>query len=313
MSQDEFTIIERYFASIAQDSDNVVMGPGDDCAVLHVPSGHELCVTTDTLNESVHFPENCPAAVVAQRTLAANLSDLAAMGATPHSFLLAMTLPHADEDWLCEFSKVLAEGMRQYDVPLVGGNLSRGAMSLTITANGIVPVGGAITRSGAQPGDGIYVSGYIGDAGAGLERYQRDPSARDYLIERYINPTPRVELGQMLRDVATAMIDVSDGLVADLTHLCESSKAGAELELRDVPLSEEFVEALDDVKVALSSGDDYELCFTSSADDGTIERIKQESGVNLTRIGRIIENPKLDVFDNGKLIVLDQEGYLHFE
>ena len=171
MTTQEFSIIERYFKSISnlsQHQNTVIIGPGDDCAVLRVPDDMELCISTDTLLEGVHFLPNSRAKIIASRTMAANLSDLAAMGAIPYAFLLAMTFPEAKEDWLEDFSTTLAEIIEQYQVPLVGGNLSKGPLSLTVTVMGTVPAGSAIKRSGASVGDDIYVTGTLGDAAQGL-------------------------------------------------------------------------------------------------------------------------------------------------
>lgn len=313
MSQDEFAIIKRFFATMSEMTEGVVQGPGDDCAILRVPEGTELCVSTDTLIAGVHFPELAPPAMVAQRTFAANMSDLAAMGATPHSFVLAMTLPHVDEDWLGRFSKVLGDCASEYGIPLVGGNLSRGPLSLTMTVNGVVPAGQAIRRSGAKVGDEIYVSGCVGDAGAGLEMLEENPDSKCYLVDRYANPTPRIELGIALRGVATAMIDVSDGLLADLMHLLHASAVGAEIEISRVPLSADLQKRISHVSSALNAGDDYELCFTTSADRQTIEEIAQETGVALSRIGEVIKGTGLQAYDQGQPLVIDKEGYRHFQ
>ena len=247
MTQDEFSIIERYFGSFPQPgktpapepASGVALGPGDDCAILTIPPGFELCASTDTLLADVHFPATAPAAVVARRTLGANLSDLAAMGARPHAFLLALTLPAAEASWLEAFSVCLHRLSATWEIPLAGGNLCRGPLSLTMTVFGTAPAGTMIRRAGANQGDDIYVTGHIGDAGAGLQLFLQDPalsdSASKELIRRYTAPTPRIETGQALRQIATAMIDISDGLLADLEHLLTASGAGAEVEVERIP------------------------------------------------------------------------------
>ena len=195
MSTREFSIIERYFkplSNLSQHGNSVIIGPGDDCAVLRIPDDMELCVSTDTLLEGVHFLPNSPAKVVASRTMAANLSDLAAMGATPYAFLLAMTFPEAREDWLEEFSTTLAEIIELYQVPLVGGNLSKGPLSLTVTIMGTVPAGSAIKRTGASVGDDIYVTGTLGDAAQGLALLRKG-EIDGYLVSRYQFPVARIE------------------------------------------------------------------------------------------------------------------------
>ena len=314
MSQDEFTIISRYFASIAGASEHVVVGPGDDCAVLNVPVGCELCVSTDTLVSGVHFPDGAPAQVIANRTLAANLSDLAAMGAEPHSFVLALTIPRADDDWLRDFSDALKVGSERYGIPLVGGNLSRGPLSVTMTVNGVVPIGEAITRNGAKEGDAIYVTGFIGDAGQGLKLYQSEGHADCYLIDRYINPTPRIEAGLALRGIATAMIDVSDGLAGDLSHLLAASRVAGQIDLGKIPLSPELEKRTADVAhTALISGDDYELCFTAHVNDlARVSQVAREINLAVTMIGSVSAGAGLRVFDNGDPVKLDLSGYQHF-
>jgi thiamine-monophosphate kinase len=237
MSTREFSIIERYFKSISnlsQHENTVIIGPGDDCAVLRVPDDMELCVSTDTLLEGVHFLPNSRAKVVASRTMAANLSDLAAMGATPSAFLLAMTFPEAREDWLEEFSTTLAEIIEQYQVPLVGGNLSKGPLSLTVTIMGTLPAGSAIKRSGASVGDDIYVTGTLGDAAQGLA-LSRKGAADGYLVSRYQFPTARIAAGRRLRGLANSLIDISDGLVAEIGHLAETDSLGAEIAAWELP------------------------------------------------------------------------------
>ena len=317
MSEHEFEIIERYFKVISKSSAGVVLGPGDDCAVLAFPGDTEVCVSTDTLIEEVHFPANCSAAMVASRLVGSNLSDLAAMGAVPHSCLIAMTMPEADPGWLAEFSETLSQLIDQYGLSLVGGNISRGELSLTMTVLGTVPVGEALTRQGARPGDSIYVTGTLGDAGQGLTHLLsgRDPGG--FLTSRYRTPTPRLEAGCQLRGIATAMIDISDGLVADLGHLCRESQVGAVVELTSVPVSDDLVAALGDVEarcLALTAGDDYELCFTAPGE--AMKRLRplaEASRLQITQVGRIGSDGGIDVLDaEGNCVEIGNPGYLHF-
>lgn len=315
MTLHEFAVIEKFFKIIARSGDGVVLGPGDDCALLSVPPGHELCVSTDTLIEGVHFPPRSAAALVAQRTVAANLSDLAAMGAMPFACLLAMTLPSADETWLAAFSKRLSSLLDAAGLPLVGGNLSRSApISLTMTVMGTVPAGSAVRRTGARQGDGIFVTGTLGDAREGLGRLLAGD--RDgYLAERYANPPSRITVGARLRDLASAMIDLSDGLAGDIVHIMECSEVGAEIRMDSLPLSDALIAQVGQqqaARMALFGGDDYELCFTapmSRAD--AIQAIATETRTPITRIGRVT-GERLRVIDLQGDPVEDLAGYQHF-
>ena len=319
MSTREFSIIERYFKSISnlsQHENTVIIGPGDDCAVLRVPDDMELCVSTDTLLEGVHFLPNSPATVVASRTMAANLSDLAAMGATPYAFLLAMTFPEAREDWLEDFSTTLAEIIEQYQVPLVGGNLSKGPLSLTVTIMGTVPAGSAIKRSGASVGDDLYVTGTLGDAAQGLA-LSRKGEADGYLVSRYQSPVARIAAGRQLRGLANSLIDISDGLVAEIGHLAETDSLGAEIAAWQLPLSKELVKSAGEdiaINMALFSGDDYELCFTADpADSGEIKAVSDSIDVPMTRIGVVTDGGEIVIRDSkGELMDFGDAGYEHF-
>jgi thiamine-monophosphate kinase len=319
MSTREFSIIERYFKSISnlsQHENTVIIGPGDDCAVLRVPDDMELCVSTDTLLEGVHFLPNSRAKVVASRTMAANLSDLAAMGATPYAFLLAMTFPEAREDWLEDFSTTLAEIIEQYQVPLVGGNLSKGPLSLTVTIMGTVPAGSAIKRSGASVGDDIYVTGTLGDAAQGLA-LSRKGEADGYLVSRYQFPVARIAAGRQLRGLANSLIDISDGLVAEIGHLAETDSLGAEIAAWELPLSKELVKSAGEdiaISMALFSGDDYELCFTADpADSGEIKAVSDSIDVPMTRIGVVTDGGEIVIRDSkGEPMDFGNAGYEHF-
>jgi thiamine-monophosphate kinase len=319
MGTREFSIIERYFKSISnlsQHENTVIIGPGDDCAVLRVPDDMELCVSTDTLLEGVHFLPNSRAKVVASRTMAANLSDLAAMGATPYAFLLAMTFPEAREDWLEDFSTTLAEIIEQYQVPLVGGNLSKGPLSLTVTIMGTVPAGSAIKRSGASVGDDIYVTGTLGDAAQGLA-LSRKGEADGYLVSRYQSPVARIAAGRQLRGLANSLIDISDGLVAEIGHLAETDSLGAEIAARELPLSKELVKSAGEdtaISMALFSGDDYELCFTADpADSGEIKAVSDSIDVPMTRIGVVTDGGEIVIRDSkGEPMDFGNAGYEHF-
>lgn len=316
MTENEFAIIEHYFKSIFDASPGVDLGPGDDCAVISLPDDSQLCLSTDTLVEGVHFLPGASAELVAARTLAANLSDLAAMGARPHSFLLAITMPDTDEHWLKAFSSALKQLSRHYGVPLIGGNLSQGQLALTITITGTVPLGQAVQRDGARAGDEIYVTGTLGDAAGGLAQL-RAGETQGYLVSRYAAPTPRLEAGERLRQIAHAMIDISDGLVADLGHICKASGVGALIDSTQLPLTKElraFAGQERAPRLALFAGDDYELCFTAAeADAERIMALAAELSLPMTRIGSITGNGEVVVLDeNSEAIINDRTGYQHF-
>lgn len=319
MSSREFEIIERYFKSLSnlsQHENTVVLGPGDDCAVLRVPDDMELCVSTDTLIEDVHFLPNSQAKVVVSRTMGANLSDLAAMGATPYAFLLAMTFPEAKEDWLEDFSITLSEFIEKHQVPLVGGNLSKGPLSLTVTIMGTVPPGSAIKRSGAAVGDDIYVTGMLGDAAQGLALLRKG-QAEGYLVDRYQFPEARLEAGQRLRGLAKSLIDISDGLVAEIGHLAETNSLGAEIAAWELPLSKELVESAGQdsaIRMALFSGDDYELCFTANPQDSDeIIALSNSLDLPMTRIGVVTDDGRIIIRDTkGEPMRFSGAGYEHF-
>jgi thiamine-monophosphate kinase len=312
----EFSIIEHYFKSIATQSDGVVLGPGDDCAILSFPAGYEACLSTDTLVENVHFPRYCPPHVVAARTMGANLSDLAAMGAEPHSFLLSLTLPSVDEQWLQEFSEALWQLIQRYRISLAGGNLSKGSLSISMTAIGKLPANTAVRRSGAKVGDDIYVSGTLGDAARGLELVKQG-NYENYLADRYCEPSPRLSTGMALRGIASSMIDLSDGLFGDLNHVCQASGKGAVIEARRLPISDELRASAgraSAVRMALFSGDDYELCFTAApAMRSKVKAVATETGVPLTRIGGIREGSEVVAVDrDGVPLPYGGASYQHF-
>jgi thiamine-monophosphate kinase len=308
----EFDIIEKYFLG-AMMPDYVSSGPGDDCAVFSVPDGHELCVSTDTLLAGVHFPEDAVPAVAARRAIGANLSDLAAMGATPHGMTVALTIPSVDSLWLESFA---AENLRlasAHQCPIVGGNLARGQLSITITVFGVLPGASALTRSGARSGDFVYVSGALG-AAAGAVAQLGAAQANPVLLARYESPEPRLMLGQKLRGIANSAIDLSDGLLADLSHILKASQLGAELKLDAVPVAEplrEVYSAEDALQFALSGGDDYELCFSASpVHAAQIQELADQCQVVVTHIGTLSDSFAGIRTDAGT--ELAAAGYQHF-
>lgn len=315
---DEFALIRHYFVDGGAMRDDVVLGIGDDAAVLRVPPGQELVVTTDSLVSGVHFPAGLAPDAIGYRALAANLSDLAAMGAQPAWVLLALTLPEAEDDWLKAFSQGFFRLAKQHGVALIGGNVARGPLNVTITAHGLLPAGKALTRSGARPGDAVFVTGHPGDAAAGLQLIQagrHEPG--NPCVQRFCYPEPRIAAGQALRGIASAVIDISDGLLADLSHLLEAGNHGATLELDQLPLSA-CLRGSHAMEVArrlvLTGGDDYELCFTVPAEKlPALEECVKPFGCAVTRIGTIDASPGLRLRDeHGNVASTDPAGYLHF-
>lgn len=317
----EFDLIGRYFADGGHQRKDVLVGIGDDCAVTSVPANQQLAVTTDTLVSGVHFLEDAPARSVAYKAVAVNLSDLAAMGAEPAWISLSLSMPQVNEAWLEEFVTGLFELTRYYSVQLVGGDTVKGPLAMTITAQGFIPPETALKRSTARPGDWIYVSGTTGDAGAGLALLQGKIEAkeadREYLINRHLYPTPRVAVGTSLRRIASSCIDVSDGLLADLTHILKQSGCGATVHVDRLPVSSELfncVGAQEAYKYALTAGDDYELIFTVNEEQrGNLETSLASTGVKATCIGQVTGQKghvDLKLYDTAYELN-DSNGYEH--
>jgi len=325
MALNEFALIERFFTDIGYSSTqqfpHIVQGVGDDCALLDLPRDKILAVSSDTFIAGVHFPEDAAPYDIARRCLAAAISDLAAMGAKPLGFTLALTLARVDESWLHNFSEGLREAAEFYVIPLIGGDTTRGSLSITLHVHGSVPRSGGLRRSGARPGDSIFVSGSLGDAAAALALMQGDLSVDEndqhFLYSRFYAPQARVVLGETLLDVATAAIDVSDGLLADLGHIVRASGVAAEIDLPKLPLSESL-QRLDDAdrayQFALAGGDDYELCFTARPDQHVfLTEFSELLDVRITEIGRILDGEGIRCLDaGGNAVVLGNTGYQHF-
>lgn len=322
MAFGEFDLIDSYFSHRQHQRSDVLLGIGDDGAVLKCPERSELVVVTDTMVAGVHFDQHTPARAIGHKIVAVNLSDLAAMGAEPAWISLALTIPHIDHDWLASFSHGLRDICDYYGCQLIGGDTTQGPLTITVTAHGWLPQGTAIRRDGAKPGDWLYVSGTLGDAGLALAAQQKRLRIADdhYLRarERLYMPTPRVALGQSLRAIASSAIDVSDGLIADLQHILNASQVGARLSLQELPLSLAMTESVDQqqaIALALSSGDDYELCFTvPESRRGVLDTLLARSPTKPTCIGRIISEPgKLKLELDGEPWQLSQApGYQHF-
>jgi len=317
MPLSEFQLIERYLSRLGAQRDDVVLGVGDDAALVRPPVGMELALAADAIVEGIHFPAGLAGGDVGHRVLAVNLSDLAAMGAEPAWALLTLTLPAAEEDWLRDFSGGLHELARRHGLQVVGGDTTSGPLTAAVTVAGFVPPGQALRRSGARPGDEVWVSGTPGDAAAGLAalsgKLDAPPEVIEPLVHRFIRPEPRVSLGLVLRGVASACIDVSDGLAGDLGKLCEASGVGALLDSTRLPRSAALRGALDPEsarRLILSGGDDYELLFTvpPGTDVGALERA---SGVSLTRIGSIVAGYGISL-DGSDLDRELRHGFDHF-
>ena len=296
MPPGEFELIERHFTRRGAARADLLLGVGDDAALAAPPPGTELVLALDTLVENSHFPAGMDARFVGHRVLAVNLSDFAAMGADPAWALLGLTLPTVDEHWLAGFAAGLDTLARRTGVALAGGDTTRGPLTATIALAGTVPSGQALRRDGANPGDDLWISGTPGDAAAGLAilqgRLQGQGRARDALLHRFQLPEARVALGVALRGVATACIDVSDGLAGDLAKLCAASGVGADIESRELPLSAGLCSVAGPearLRYALGGGDDYELLFTAPPSERT-RLAALEAGAVLRRIGAISED-----------------------
>ena len=320
----EFDLIEQIRRLTAQPRDDVRIGIGDDAAVLAPPSGQELAVAIDTLVEGVHFPRGTVPADIGWKALAVNLSDLAAMGASPAWALLALTLPNADAAFVEGFAEGFAKLAQPHRLALVGGDTTRGPLTVSVAVHGFVPPGQALTRAGARVGDAVLVTGTLGDAAAGLHALQHPPrdddsraGLRAFLIERLNRPTPRLAVGAALRRQATACVDVSDGLLADLGHICTASSVAAEIEAAWLPRSSALLELHDDTTAlhfALSGGDDYELCFTVPASRvAELQADLARLGCGATKIGRIVEGNGVRVRGtDGAWLATDRAGWEHF-
>lgn len=316
----EFDLIDLIRARCAIEREDVHLGIGDDAALLAVPAGQALAVSTDTLVSGIHFPKDTAPFDVGWKALAVNLSDLAAMGATPAWATLALALPDADAQWVAAFADGFTALAGEFKLALVGGDTTRGPLAITVTVHGFVPEQLALRRAGAQAGDAVFVTGTLGDAAAGLALRQgaaRRGRGEDQLIARLDRPTPRIAQGLLLRGRAHACIDVSDGLVADLGHICTASAVGAEIDLAMLPASPALLGCVADEERAplqLAGGDDYELCFTAAPAIATeLLNDLARSGCAATRIGRIVVEPGVRVrAADGGFVALPRTGWQHF-
>ena len=314
MGAGEFDLIARIRARVATRAD-VVLGIGDDAALLAPPPGRQLVVTADTLNDGVHFPRGTSPADVGWKALAVNLSDLASMGAEPAWCTLSLSLPQSDPAWIEGFLDGFLDLAGQHGIALVGGDTTRGPLSIAVTAMGLVEPGRALRRDGARVGDEVWVTGTLGDAAGGLALLDREPVSA--LRARLDRPTPRVAAGRALAGIATACVDVSDGLLADLGHVCARSHVAAHLDVDALPASAALREAFgeaDRIALQASGGDDYELCFTAPADAGAdIGAVSAQLGLRFTRIGRIVAGEGVHPVDaKSQPWSSPRRGYDHF-
>ena len=316
----EFQLIEHYFRNKGQKRRDVELSIGDDCALVNPADNKSIAISCDTLVEGVHFLTDIPAHALGYKSLAVNLSDLAAMGAEPAWFTLALTLPSVDQPWLASFSEGLFEIAEYYGIALIGGDTTRGPRSISITINGQVIKGTALTRAGAKNGDWIYVTGTLGDSALGLDILRGAQSVntedKEYLINRHYYPTPRVLAGQALRTLATSAIDLSDGLISDIGHVLTASKVGATIDVNKIPLSKSIKANLsreDALSYALTGGEDYELLFTvPESQRGAINTALIHAGVKFVKIGQICAGDKLKLVDDGQEFNLISRGFVHF-
>ncbi len=319
----EFELIQRFFqtramAALAQDNQHILLGIGDDCALIEPNPQEHIAITSDMLVEGRHFFADANPQWLGHKALAVNLSDLAAMGAKPLGFTLAVALPHANSAWLNAFSNGLFALAQEFSCPLIGGDTTRGPLNICITAFGSIPTGKAIRRSGAIVGDDIWVSGSVGDARLALAALRQELTLSNLELQTIQaslhQPTPRINLGMALRDLAHSAVDISDGLFGDLKHILEASQVDAQVFLEQLPKSAilKKQERAIQNQFAANGGDDYELCFTAPADKhDQIRELGKALSLNLTRIGSITAmtslTPKLQIFDEQQTLLSDTE------
>jgi thiamine-monophosphate kinase len=316
---DEFALIRRFFDRPLTD-DSVRLGVGDDAALVRTDPGLELVCAVDTIVAGTHYPEDLPPFDVGYRAVAVNLSDIAAMGGRPRWMTLALTIPESDAGWLSQFAEGLFTAAAGAGVSLIGGDTTRGPTTVvSIQLLGDVDPALAIKRSGASPGDSIFVTGTPGDAAAGLSLLEdgSDQSEEsEYLIGRFVRPTARVAFAASIAEFASAAIDLSDGLYADLQKLLHASKAGAKLELTSLPYSAALL-AKDEYEVALEfalgGGDDYELCFTApQSSDTDLHALARQNQLQITRIGKVVSGDGVLCTKDGEPYEYKDSGYRHF-
>ena len=325
----EFNLIDKFFVHGNLTREDVDLGIGDDCALVTVPENHQVAITTDTLAAGTHFLATANPISVGYKALASNLSDIAAMGAKPTWVSLALTLPEPDEEWLNGFCEGFFGLAKQHHVQLIGGDTTKGPLSITITVQGIVPRGEALTRKGAKTGDDIYVTGLLGDSAAGLDvllntSKQIKTELELELERRHYYSTPRVELAQRLRSLCHSALDISDGLISDLAHILKQSDMSARIDVSKLPISDELVKYFygsreQCQKTALTSGEEYELCFTAPKENReAIKQITTLLNQNVSIIGEIVGEPFTNIQNSVQLhrqmskLDWTLHGYDHF-
>ena len=319
----EFTLIDRYCQNIGRVHSDTRIGVGDDAAVISVPNDKELVISVDTMVEGVHFFTEVTPANLAHKLLAVNLSDMAAMGAVPRWATLALTLPSEDSQWLAAFSESLNLCAEQYGVQLIGGDTTQGSLTLSLQIMGLVPQGQALTRAAAKPGDDVYITNNVGDAALALallkKQIQVEGIDQSALLKALELPEPQLDMGQALLPFACACIDVSDGLVADLSHIADRSEVSINLDVTQIPISKNYqayVAQGGNLALALSGGDDYQLAFTAAAEHAVaINSVAQSLNVDVSKIGQVVNRMQqpLNLHADGDDYILDNvTGYQHF-
>ncbi len=317
----EFETIDKFFKSNGVTRKDVNLGIGDDAAIVTVPDNYQLAITTDTLVSGVHFFADMDPRALGHRVVAVNLSDLAAMGAEPAWISLALTMPEVDENWLAEFSSGMHEIAEYFNVQIIGGDTTQGPLTISICAKGFVPNDKALTRSGAKNGDWIYVSGQLGDSGVAIDAHKGKLTLTSRhlasVTKRFHFPSPRVAAGQVLRGMASAAIDISDGLLSDLGHVLKQSGVGAHINIDKIPVSDALMESLNfeqRVPYMLAYGDDYELLFTVPEDKkGMLDINLSQYGVKAVCIGQVKGNAgEIALFNEGAPYTFEGNGFEHF-
>ncbi|MGR5118442.1 thiamine-phosphate kinase [Vibrio astriarenae] len=318
----EFNLINKFFVDRQAQRKDVILAAGDDCALVEMPENVSIAISTDTLVAGTHFLADAPAAWVAHKALASNLSDLAAMGATPAWVSLALTMPEPDEAWLAPFCSAFFDLADYFGVQLIGGDTTKGPLSITLTVQGFVPKEQALRRSGARVGDWVYVTGELGDSQAGLDvvldpNKSTKPFAQE-LLYRHFHATPRVLVGQAMLPYASSAIDISDGLISDIQHILTASHVGVSLDVDALPLSKELIQFVDDKptaqQYALTSGEEYELCFTVPEEHkGAVDTATAHCGVQVTCIGQIRSQDHFELHASGEPLDWSISGYDHFK
>ncbi|EEX93113.1 thiamine monophosphate kinase [Vibrio orientalis CIP 102891 = ATCC 33934] len=318
----EFNLIEKYFMGRQKQRKDVLLAAGDDCALVKAPEGLSIAISTDTLVAGTHFLANANPTWVAHKALASNISDLAAMGATPAWVSFALTMPSPDEEWLAPFCDAFFELADYFDIQLIGGDTTKGPLSLTLTVQGLVDPDKALRRDGAKVGDWVYVTGNLGDSKAGLDvilnpELRNKPYAEELERRHYLS-TPRVLAGQALLNLASSAIDISDGVISDLKHILKRSNVGVSIDVASLPVSNELLQFVETPAMAqqyaLSSGEEYELCFTvPEQNKGSIESALAHCGAKVTCIGQIRPQGTFELHSDGQAIDWSLSGYDHFK